>query len=63
MELLIHLEPIVAQRIIAKAIASFPEVQEAFASETLVVNAGTTTALVFYELTEKLPEGSAMSMQ
>ena len=58
MELLLNIEPLVSQRLIAKAVASFPEVQDAFESGTVVVNAGTTSVLVFYELTGRLPEGA-----
>ncbi|MBI2881660.1 MAG: hypothetical protein HYY21_08710 [Candidatus Tectomicrobia bacterium] len=56
MELLLNIEPLVAQRLIAKAVAALPEVQEAFESGTVVVNAGTTSVLVFYELAGRLPE-------
>ena len=58
MELLLNVEPLIGQRLIAKAVASLPEVRRAFESETVVVNAGTTSVLVFYELTGKLPEGA-----
>ena len=57
MELLLNVEPLIGQRLIAKAVALLPEVRRAFESETVVVNAGTTSVLVFYELTGKLPEG------
>ena len=58
MELLLNVEPLIGQRLIAKAVALLPEVRRAFESETVVVNAGTTSVLVFYELTGKLPEGA-----
>lgn len=54
---LLNFTPAMSKGLIAKGVAALPEVREAFENGKVVISTGSTTSLIYKELSGKWPEG------